>query len=247
MKKTDRIWIYPLIIIGLVLILPIRCEKKEESVDKIADADGNKYTTVKIGTRIWMAENLKTTRYSNGDLIGSTNPATLDISSESTPKYQWAYDGNESNATTYGRLYTWYVVSDSRNVCPTGWHVPADAEWTTLTDYLTDNNYGYGGSGDQIAKSLAATTDWSANETAGNAGNDLASNNSSGFTALPGGYRFAAGTFTNVGFYGIWWSATEYNAASVWSRTITSYSSYVTRSNYSEKPYGFSVRCIKDN
>jgi uncharacterized protein (TIGR02145 family) len=139
------------------------------------------------------------------------------------------------------------VVTDSRNVCPTGWHVPADAEWTTLTDYLTDNNYGYGGSGDQIAKSLAATTDWSANETAGNAGNDLASNNSSGFTALPGGYRFAAGTFTNVGFYGIWWSATEYNTASVWSRTITSYSSYVTRSNYSEKPYGFSVRCIKDN
>jgi uncharacterized protein (TIGR02145 family) len=77
-----------------------------------------------------------TIKYRNGDIIGTTTPATLDISSETSPKYQWAYDGNESNVATYGRLYTWYAATDSRAVCPTGWHLPTDAEWTTLTTYL---------------------------------------------------------------------------------------------------------------
>ncbi len=100
------------------------------------DGDNINYPVVEIGTQIWMAENLKTTKYSNGDLIGTTTPATLDITGESTPKYQWAYNGNESIVTTYGRLYTWFAVTDSRNVCPVGWHVPTDPEWTVLTDYL---------------------------------------------------------------------------------------------------------------
>ena len=108
------------------------------------------YTTVTIGTQVWMAENLKTTKYSNGDSIGTTSPATLDISIESAPKYQWAYDGNESNVTTHGRLYTWYTVTDSRNVCPIGWHLPTDAEWSTLTTYL-------GGEGVAANKKLSDT------------------------------------------------------------------------------------------
>lgn len=99
------------------------------------DIDGNVYPIITIGTQVWMAENLKTTRYCNGDLIGTTTPATLDIESESAPEYQWAYDGNESNVTTYGRIYTWYVANDSRNVCPAGWHIPSDAEWTDLTGF----------------------------------------------------------------------------------------------------------------
>jgi len=94
----------------------------------ITDIEGNVYNLVAIGTQTWMKENLKTTRYRNGDLIGTTTPATLDISGESTPKYQWAYAGNESNVITYGRLYSWHAVADSRNVCPTGWHVPTDVE-----------------------------------------------------------------------------------------------------------------------
>lgn len=102
----------------------------------VKDIDGNAYRTITIGTQVWMAENLKTTRYRNGDLIETTTPATLDIEGERTPEYQWAYDGNESNVATYGRLYTWYVATDSRNVCPTGWHVPSDDEWIVLTDYL---------------------------------------------------------------------------------------------------------------
>ena len=95
------------------------------------------------GSQVWMVENLKTTIYRNGDLVGTTTPATLDITSENTPEYQWAYDGIESNVVTYGRLYTWYAVTDSRNICPTGWHFPSDAVWITLIDYLKNNGYGY--------------------------------------------------------------------------------------------------------
>src|SRR5512133_2727329 len=109
----------------------------------VKDIDGNVYQTITIGTQVWMVENLKTTKYRNGDLIGTTTPASLVIEGESAPKYQWAYDGNESNVAIHGRLYTWYVATDSRNVCPTGWHVPSDAEWTVLTDYLIKNGHSY--------------------------------------------------------------------------------------------------------
>ncbi len=98
----------------------------------IKDYDNNVYNTVKIDNQLWMAENLKTTSYRNGDPIGTTTPATADITGESEPKYQWAYDGNESNAAVYGRLYTGYAVTDSRGICPTGWHIPTEAELTIL-------------------------------------------------------------------------------------------------------------------
>ena len=88
--------------------------------------DGNVYTSVTIGTQVWMVENLKTTKYRNGDLIGTTTPSTLDISAEATPKYQWAYSGDGNNVNTYGRLYTWYAVTDTGNTCPLGWNVPTD-------------------------------------------------------------------------------------------------------------------------
>ncbi len=91
----------------------------------VTDIDGNVYKIVTIGTQKWMAENLKVTKYRNGDLIGTTTPASKDISTESSPKYQWAYNGtaNADTINTYGRLYTWYAVTDNRSVCPTGWHI----------------------------------------------------------------------------------------------------------------------------
>src|SRR5262245_32163336 len=135
MKKSNRIWIYPLLI-GLLSISLNRCNNDDESPATVTDIDGNVYHTVNIGTQVWMLENLKTTKYRNGDLIETTTPATLDITSESTPKYQWAYNGEENNAATYGRLYTWYAATESRNVCPSGWHVPSDVEWTTLSNFL---------------------------------------------------------------------------------------------------------------
>jgi uncharacterized protein (TIGR02145 family) len=124
----------------------------------VTDIDGNNYSTVIIGSQVWMVENLKSIKYCNGDTISSTIPAAFNISNESTPKYQWAYDGIDSNANTYGRLYTWYTVTDIRNICPTGWHVPSIDEWTVLSDYLTNNGYGYEGSGYDIAKSLASSS-----------------------------------------------------------------------------------------
>jgi len=206
----------------------------------VYDIDGNMYQTVKIGSQWWMAENLKTTRYNNSDLIGTTTPADLPIA-ESMPKYQWAYKGIESRVATFGRLYTWYAATDSRGVCPVGWHVPSDIEWTALTDYLTNNGYGYGGSGDDIAKSLAATSEWLPEDPIpGNVGNDLASNNSTGFTALPGGERLSGGSFTNNGYLGRWWSSD----ASL-TRTLYRNSSLVHRTSSNNK-IGASVRCIKD-
>jgi uncharacterized protein (TIGR02145 family) len=229
-----------LLLIGLVIILTNSCKKVGEKPISITDIDGNVYNTVKIGTQVWMAENLKTTKYRNGDLIGTTTPATLKIS---LGGYQWAYDGNEGNVETYGRLYTGYAITDSRNVCPTGWHVPSDDEWTMLTSYLINNGYGYEGSGDDIAKSMAATSGWKpyGNVEVGKVGNDQASNNSSGFTALPGGYRgMYYSKFFDAGIQGIWWTS---NGSS--SRTVSCFYStvFVSAGN---KADAFSVRCLKD-
>src|SRR5208283_1067517 len=96
----------------------------------------NRYHTVVIGTQKWMIEDLKTTRYRNGDLIDTTTRVELRPGDEIAPKYQWADSGNDGNIATYGRLYTWYAITDNRNVCPTDWHVPTDAEWTTLVNFL---------------------------------------------------------------------------------------------------------------
>lgn len=89
----------------------------------VTDIDGNVYKTITIGSQTWMAENLRTTKYRNGDLFGITNPATSVISYENIPKYQWAYDGDESYVAAYGILYTWHMVNDDRRVCPTGWSI----------------------------------------------------------------------------------------------------------------------------
>jgi uncharacterized protein (TIGR02145 family) len=193
-----------------------------------------------------MSENLKTTKYKNGDIIGTTSPATQDITAESTPKYQWAYNGDETNVTNNGRLYTWYAITDSRGLCPTGWHVPSDAEWTTLESYLTTNGFGYEGSGTDIAKSLAAKSGWTANGTAGNVGNDLPANNKSGFTALPNGDRKTNGTFELIGTYAGFWTATENNTANGWSRGLSNDQNSLNRSN-TAKSYGMAIRCVKDN
>jgi uncharacterized protein (TIGR02145 family) len=199
---------------------------------KIRDVDGNTYKTVKIGTQWWMAENLKTTKYLNGDLIGTTTPATLDIFGESTPKYQWSYDGDESNVATYGRLYTWFAITDSRNVCPRGWHVPTDEEWTTLTDYLGGESV----AGGKLKET--GSTHWL----------NATGTNESGFTALPGGIRNSFGYFYIIGAQGYWWSATEYDVYPfcAWYRYLNLYTNNVLRYGDSEK-VGYSVRCLKDN
>jgi uncharacterized protein (TIGR02145 family) len=215
----------------------------------VADADGNIYSTVRIGSQIWMAENLKTTKYRNGDLIGTTSPYNKDISGETDPKYQWAYNGNESNVTTYGRLYTWYAVTDTRNVCPIGWHMPSDGEWTTLENFLIANMYNYDGTttGNKYAKSLASTSGWPVSSNTGAVGNTdyPGKRNATGFTALPGGFRIGDGIFGSVGYFGYWWSATESDATDAWLRLLYYVLSDVGR-DLASKESGLSVRCVRD-
>ena len=219
--------------------------------DPVVDIDGNIYQTVKIGNQIWMSENLRTTRYRNGDLIGTTLPANKDINGETTPKYQWTCNGNESYAKTYGRLYTWYAVVDERFIAPEGWHVASHEEWNEMENYLIANGHNYDCTviGENIAKSLAVTTGWNSTSGLSNGSgaiyDDLSKNNSSGFSAVPGGIRFL-NNFANFGIGCTWWTSTEHSSKVPWYRGL--YFSYdVVETNYFySKKFGFSVRCVKD-
>lgn len=211
----------------------------------VTDADGNIYPTVRLGSQIWMAENLKTTKYSNGDLIGTT---TLDISGETSPKYQWAYDGNESNVAVYGRLYTWYAVTDSRNICPTGWHVSTLEEWTAMEDYLIANGFNYDGttSENKIAKALASTSGWEESIFTGAPGNTdyPVKRNASGFTALPGGVRFFEELYHGIGYEAYFWTTTESDGLT-WFRWFCCDFAMLDGAG-GDKKHGLSVRCIRD-
>ena len=221
------------ILIGLgfisISIVLDSCKKEEVSIT-VTDKDGNIYNTVTIGTQVWMKENLKVTKYCNGDLIGTTTPATLNIYGENTPKYQWAYDGNETNVDIYGRLYTWYAITDSRNVCPSGWHVPTFAEWGTLINHLGGQDIA---GGKLKEKGLIH---WRSPNTG--------ANNLSGFTALPGGCRDYDGNFGYVRDMGFWWSSTD-DINYVPSINVYYYQTYVNAEDR-YKRYGMSVRCIKN-
>jgi uncharacterized protein (TIGR02145 family) len=202
------------------------------SYGTVMDIDSNVYKTIKIDTLIWMAENLRTTKYRNGFPIGTTTPATKDVKDDEAPKYQWAYGGNESNVLTYGRLYTWNAIIDTGNICPVGWHIPSDVEWTDLTDYLGGENVAgrklkETGNNHWLHKKSDAT-------------------NESGFTGLPGGYRLYDGAFSDLNSIGYWWSKDVANAKLVWYRSLDSNSDSASRGYYFGRG-GFSVRCIKDN
>jgi uncharacterized protein (TIGR02145 family) len=198
----------------------------------VTDMGGNVYRTVTIGNQVWMAEDLRTTRYRNGDLIGTTHPATLDIRNESSPKYQWAYDGNEDNLAVYGRLYTWHAVADSRGIAPAGWHVPTEAEWAVLINRLG------GESAAQGRLKEAGTSHWnSLNADA---------TNESGFTALPGGNRDSNGSFLGIRDFTHWWTATAYDGSYAWRRALWKDSPMQSTGGWADKKMGWLVRCVRD-
>ena len=206
------------------------------------DNDGHTYTYKKIGTQFWMTENLKTTKYRNGDAI--SNPL-VDADWNAATYGAWCnYNNDAANGTKYGKLYNWYAVNDSRKIAPTGWHVATDAEWTILETYVYTN---YGTSISAV-KALATTTDWTTNGTAGTIGNNLAINNYSGFSALPGGYRSSAGgtPFWDIVSHGYWWSTTESDASYAWYRSLR-YDANGVGWYYATKSSGFSVRCVRDS
>jgi len=106
----------------------------------LTDADLNVYYSIKVGNQEWMSSNLKGTKYNNGEVIGTTTPATLDIQAVDNPGYQWPSAGNENNVNGFGRLYTWYAAIDSRKLCPAGWHLPSDEEWSVMAAGMTGND-----------------------------------------------------------------------------------------------------------
>lgn len=194
----------------------------------LVDIDNNIYRKVKIGNQIWMAENLKTTRYNEGTEI----PDITDNAAWSvllTGAYS-DYGNNPSNSDTYGRLYNWYAIAftNIRNVCPAGWHVPTDFDWGTLVNYLSVAL----GTGGMLKET--GTAHWIvADQTA---------TNETGFTALPGGLRDHGGTFLDLGYSGSWWSASQYVDSTAYGLTINQAIQSVTY----RKNDGLSVRCVKD-
>jgi len=201
------------------------------STYSLVDADNNYYHSVVIGTQTWMNENLKTTKFTNGDLIGTTTPSTFDITNESAPKYQWSPNGNDDNKTIYGKLYTWFTVTDNRQICPYGWHVPSNNEWITLIDFIG----GESNAGSKLKET--GILHWeSPNADA---------TDEYKFTALPAGYRTCYGLFTGFKTSSYFWTSTEKDITEAFFRPIWSELTYI--GNGSEaKCYGFSVRCIKD-
>jgi uncharacterized protein (TIGR02145 family) len=229
------------IIACIILVCFTNCKKDEDKkadfiplppVNGVMDVDGNVYDTLTIGTQVWMKQNLRVEHYRNGDTIGTTSPATLDISGEDNPKYQWVYDGNTDFVPTYGRLYTWFTATDSRQICPTGWHVPNNTDWTKLMTYLGGINVAGGKMKDTGIVYWIST--------------DTGATNESGFTALPGGSRGDNNIFDGMKYGGVWWSTTATNDHDAWAYCLYYYANYAGKGGFYMKS-GFSVRCVRDN
>ena len=197
-----------------------------------------------------MQSNLRTTKYANGDPIPTTDPYNLDIVAESTPQYQWAYEGDDSKTEVYGRLYTWFTVTDSRNICPTGWHVPTDADWTVLEENFIASGYNFDGSttGNKIGKALASSTTWDASTVIGSIGKTDYPDyrNKSGFSAYPSGFRSLAGLFLLMGKESTWWSSTVLNDFQVYIRNLGYNRINLYRGESLKLEESYAVRCIKD-
>ena len=198
------------------------------SGNSVTDVDGNTYETDTIGTQVWMKENLKVSKYRNGDAI----PTGLNNSEwQNTTSGAYAiYDNNPVNDSIYGKLYNSYAVADSRGLCPAGWHVPTDGEWSLLENYL-------GGSLVAGGKLKSANNLW--------VSPNIDATNISDFTGIPAGDRDSNGEFVNLGILCFWWSSTSSSTNSSWSRVLRNSVGYSSQ-HEGTKQTGFSVRCLKD-
>jgi uncharacterized protein (TIGR02145 family) len=194
----------------------------------VSDIDGNVYDTVIIGTQIWMKENLKVTHYQNGVKIPNVTDSTIWLNTSIGSR---CYYNNDSSlyADVYGALYNWYAVNDSCNICPLSFRVPNNNDWTILKNYLGGTNF----VGGKLKEK--ATIHWHSP--------NVGATDSVGFTALPGGIR--GYLYMEIGYFGQWWSSTEYNTLSAWFRAIKNNSDILFPVN-GGKGSGFSVRCVKD-
>lgn len=234
-----------MVILGITLVIMYSCSKDDGdnspvdnsiifnpslTYDSITDIDGNVYKTITIGTQTWMAENLRTTKLNDGTPIPLvTSPS--EWSASTIPGY-CNYNNTEDTCITkvYGRLYNWYAVNTGM-LAPTGWHVPSQSDWVTLIAFI--------GGADLAAYQLkeVGARHWSTCS-----GSEL---NSTGFTALPGGYRLTNGSYLNINNYGWWWSTTERYDGLAWF-VMLQYNQNPIFADYTTKNFGFSVRCVKD-
>jgi uncharacterized protein (TIGR02145 family) len=200
----------------------------------MTDQEGSVYKTIVIGTQEWMAENLNTSRYRNGDTI-LTNLS--DAAWSATNTGAWTYFNNDSvNACPYGKLYNWHACTDARQLCPVGWHVPSEAEWLVLTNYL-GGDITAGGKLKSTGTIDAATGLWHSPNTE--------ANNSSGFSGIPGGYRASNGLNNSFGDYGYWWGSTSSSSSFARARRFYYLNGNVTNNDYNKRT-GCSVRCLRD-
>lgn len=232
MKKINRKFVYSFIIMSFALLIINACKKDDKNNNNpvipatVIDIDGNVYHTVTIGTQVWMVENLKTTRFRNGDTI--PNIIFDSIWANLTTAAYCKYKNNDSMANIYGLLYNWYAVGDIRNIAPLGYHVASDAEWTTLTTYLGGENI----AGCKLRE--ADTIHWLSP--------NIGATDEKGFTALPGSYRYYSGIFQTTGIIGTWWCANDNSSDYAWDRFMQ----YYVERRGDHKQAGLSVRCVKD-
>ena len=217
----------------------------------VTDQDGNNYPYLTYGNQVWTVENAEMVTYRDGTEIPQVTDAT-EWANLNTGA--WCYYDNDP---TKGKLYNWYAVmgihdtdpnTPNKEFAPVGWHVPTDAEWTTLENYLITNGYNYDGTttGNKIGKAMASTTGWNTSTNTGAIGNDQSLNNDSEFNAIPEGLRDYYGSFFYEGTNTVFWSSTEDNSGIAWNRSLYDDSSNLYRLN-NDKRYGFSVRLVKDN
>ncbi len=224
----------------LMILFNLSCSDDPTSADEtktLTDKDGNTYEIVKIGNQWWMAENLKVTHYRNGDAIPNVTDTTQWMNL-STGAY-CNYDNDATNVATYGRLYNWYAATDGRNIAPAGWHVPTDAEWQTLVDYL---------GGSSVAGGKMKTTGTIEGGDGLWYNPNYSATNSSGFSARPGGFRHVYGVvfnFLGMGRNACFWSATENSSSRAWDNYLYYNLSDAHRSN-DDKQDGSSVRLVRD-
>ncbi|MFZ0283285.1 MAG: fibrobacter succinogenes major paralogous domain-containing protein [Bacteroidales bacterium] len=200
-----------------------------QAYSTVTDIEGNVYNVISIGKQVWMAENLRTNKYSDSTSIPLVKDE-IQWAGLSSPAFCWYKNDEEAFKPTYGALYNWYAVNSGK-LCPLGWHIPSDAEWTELTTFL---------GGDEISGGKLKETGliyWVEPNTG--------ATNESGFTAFPGGFRYYDGKFFDFGFSAYWWSSGESSSSRAWFRFVYYNDANVYRFN-NIKRNGFSVRCIKD-
>jgi uncharacterized protein (TIGR02145 family) len=220
----------------------------------IRDYDGNIYTPIVLGSQTWLLQNLRTTHYRNGEIIPNLTSANSWESTMYGAQCAFNNTTNNDTITKYGLLYNWLAVSDSRNIAPLGWHVATDNDWKTLIKYLSSHGYNYdqtitndSTASNKLGKAIAGTNTWYSSSVTGAIGNNLTTNNKSGFSAYPSIYRKNIGDFTGTSpSCAIWWTSSydnNFGNPICWS--ISYAISYINKGTNLEN-YGFAVRCVKD-